>query len=126
MLDKCHLCGNDLKRTIGSSVINTRLEDKKQLVVEDLKFINCTVCSYKELDPEYEDIPKELLKVYSRMNKKKVEKLMEEGKVSYKEILRKDNNDNKEYANQPSSSNVESILGRFLGWKKKRAFMKKS
>lgn len=120
-MDKCRVCGNDLKRTIGSTVINTRIEGKRQIVVEDLKFINCTVCSFKELDSKYEDIPRDLLKFYSSMNSVRAKKILDEGTVSYNSIENPEMS--KDYGELKEASSGISLSRRLTNWR--RAFMKR-
>jgi len=107
----CEMCGNTLKRSIGSMVIDTRLKEREQIVVEDLKFISCTVCSFKKIAPGYENIPKTLVHYYSSVNKKKLDDVLKKGKISYKDIS--------SVTEQEKKSSASSLVGRFVEWIKK-------
>lgn len=63
--NKCPICKNKLKNTIKEEIIKTRLENRKEITIENLPIRECTVCDYTEVpqkSEELKDIVKYLVK----------------------------------------------------------------
>lgn len=58
MIKKCKFCNGKLKLLEKEYVIRTRNQQRPEMIFENLKVLQCTVCEHKELTEDSEEFVK--------------------------------------------------------------------